>query len=129
MERRDLGRCHHCGNLLAVHGHFVSEGHQHEEYYCRACGHIERQTVRLRLDDPAWRKLYERRQKLITRGPAARGGLLKRHRSSAQAARRWIEEIFRLGRRLMEDDTPKRPTERPVQGPGTGRGPVGEPPS
>lgn len=126
MEPRDLGRCHHCGDLLAVHGHFVSEGYQHEEYYCRACGHIERQAVHLRLDDPAWRKLYERRQKLITRGPSAHGGFLKRHRSDAKAARRWVEEIFRLGRRLMEADLLERPMERRVLDPQRGRGTAGE---
>jgi hypothetical protein len=103
MDRRDLGRCHQCGNLLAVHGHFVAEGHQHEEYYCRACGGIERRTIRLRLDDPAWRKLYERRQKLITQGPTA-GRFLKHQRSDAKATRRWIDEIFRLGQRLVEAD-------------------------
>jgi hypothetical protein len=123
MDRRDLGRCHQCGNLLGVHGHFVAEGHQHEEYYCSACGGIERRVIRLRLNDAPWRKVYERRQKLIAQGPAS-GGLLKRHRSNAKATRRWIEEIFRLGQRLVGDDAPGLPVEQPPSDLGTQRGPA-----
>lgn len=125
MDRRDLGRCHRCGNLLAVHGHFVAEGYQHEEYYCRACGGIERRAIRLRLDDPAWRKVYERRQKLTVEGPA-RGRFLKRRGSDAQATRRWIEEIFRLGQRLVGEDELDRPApsgRSSATGPGPARKP------
>lgn len=125
MDRRDLGRCHQCGNLLAVHGHFVAEGYQHEEYYCRACGGIERRVIRLRLDDTAWRKLYERRQRLITQGPR-RGNLLRWHRSDAKTTRRWVEEIFRLGQRLVEDDASDSPTGRSDSGAGALRGPARE---
>ena len=112
MDRCELGRCHQCGHLLLVHGQLIAEGYQHEEYYCRACGGIERRAIRLRLEDPAWRKVYERRQKLIARGPAA-GRFLKRHRSDTKAARRWIEEIFRLGRGLVEDGNPAKPEAPP----------------
>jgi hypothetical protein len=107
MGRHDLGWCHQCGNLLVVRGYFVAEGHQHEEYYCRACGGIERQAIWLRLDDPAWRKVYEQRQKLIAQGPTSER-FLKRHRSDAQATRRWVEEIFWLGQRLVGVDRPEK---------------------
>jgi len=125
MDRRDLGRCHQCGNLLAVHGRFVAEGYQHEEYYCRACGGIERRAIRLRLDDSTWRNVYERRQKLITQGPSA-GRFLKRHRSDANATRRWVEEIFRLAQHLVGEDVPASPAEQPSRGLGAGRGPARE---
>lgn len=120
MAACDLGRCQRCGNLLAVHGHFVAEGYQHEEYYCRACGGIERRAIRLRLDDPDWRDIYEQRQELITQGPTG-GRLLKRQHSDAKATRRWIEDIFRLGQRLVGEGDPAKPAQTGRRL-GTGRG-------
>jgi hypothetical protein len=125
MDRRDLGRCHQCGNLLTVHGHFVAEGYQHEEYYCRACGGIERRAIRLRLDDPGWRKVYDRRQRLIAQGPTS-GSFLKRRRGDAKGTRLWIEEIFRLGQRLVADNAPDVPAGQSGPDLGTRRRPARE---
>jgi hypothetical protein len=111
METDALGRCHRCGSPLCWHGQQIVDGYQHEEYYCDACGSIERQAIRLRLEDPVWRKTYESRQKLVARGPVAGRSLWKSRHCDAKAVRRWITEIFRLGRLLTGSES--GPAQRP----------------
>ncbi len=115
-----LGQCHLCGRVLIIHSHFVAEGYQHEEYYCDGCGEFSRGVFPLRLDDPAWRELYERRQKLIEQGPRRRRFTGHRH----QATRKWAEEIGRLTRQLLDigetDPSPGNTRAEPRGYPGGG---------
>lgn len=98
-----LGKCHLCGSVLRIHSHFVADGYQHEEYYCRCCGEFNRGAIRLRTDDPIWRALYERRQALIEQGPPD-PRLLRRRRRKDSEVRRWSEQIYELTRRLVEEE-------------------------
>lgn len=98
MAGQTIGRCHICGRLLPVHDWFVADGFQHEEYYCDRCGETARGVFQLRLNEPRWRGLYERRQLLIERRCPGRG--LFRRRCDARRVAAWLEQIHEAGAAL-----------------------------
>lgn len=96
-----FGKCHLCGRTLVLHSWFVADGCQHEEYYCDGCGDFNRGMFPLRLEDPAWRTVYQRRQELIEKGPR-RHGRLHDHRRKAEIIQQWAEQVRDLGQRLLD---------------------------
>ncbi len=95
-----LGKCHLCGCVLVIHSHFVADGYQHEEYYCNGCGEFSRGVFPLRLNDAAWRELYERRQKLIEGGPD-RHHFADRARHKGRVVKKWAAEVYDLTQQLV----------------------------
>lgn len=115
MDGQTIGRCHLCGRLLPIHDWFVADGFQHEEYYCDRCGETARRVFQLRLSEPRWRELHERRQLLMERC-CRRRGLFRRHPDARQISV-WLAQIHELGAALAHspfEDAPV-PESRGVQ--------------